>query len=223
MALATCIPSRARTNEVRRELSHHGEDVEQQSADRIRGSWIEPPMLSLTPFAVSSSTMSLASRSDRARRSSLATTRVSSPGTRPERRAAWALPIRSSQPVVYGDVPGIDTWLLERVALRGQVSRTRTRNISPLIPVTLATAHVVVVTGGYRPREGHHLSHRDSSNPFGIALRAAARSRSFMVHVMHSLGGKTSPSGHATGLCSGSACSEMLLTTCRPTSNISIK
>ncbi len=49
------------------------------------GSCTEPPMLSLTPAAVSSSRMSRASGTDRARRSSFVTTRVS-----PRRQAANA-------------------------------------------------------------------------------------------------------------------------------------
>jgi len=49
------------------------------------GSWTEPPMLSLTFASVSSATMSRASGSERASRSSLVTTSVS-----PERQAASA-------------------------------------------------------------------------------------------------------------------------------------
>jgi hypothetical protein len=49
------------------------------------GSWIDPPMFSFTPASVSSATMSRTSGRERARRSSLVTTRVS-----PDRQAASA-------------------------------------------------------------------------------------------------------------------------------------
>ena len=54
----------ARTNEVRLELRHHGESVQQ--AHRIEGVVGGAANAELHPFAVSSSTMSLASRNDRA-------------------------------------------------------------------------------------------------------------------------------------------------------------
>ena len=70
-ALAIFMPSRVRmrmTSEF--EFGDQGEDVEQQSPTGSVGSWIEPPRLRRMSRAMSSSTMSLASGSDRARRSS---------------------------------------------------------------------------------------------------------------------------------------------------------
>lgn len=68
-----------------RELSDHRADVDSGSATGSIGSWIEPPMFSLTPALISSSTMLRASVRDSASRSSLVTTRVP-----PDRHAASA-------------------------------------------------------------------------------------------------------------------------------------
>jgi hypothetical protein len=68
------------------EFGHHGHDFEEQPAGSV-GSRTEPPMPSLTSRRVRPSTMSMASRSDLASRSVLATTGVS-----PSRQAASACP-----------------------------------------------------------------------------------------------------------------------------------
>ena len=69
--------ARSGADEVGPELAHHREEVERSRPTGSFGSWREPPMLSLTFLAVSSSTMSFASRRLRASRSSLAMTSVS--------------------------------------------------------------------------------------------------------------------------------------------------
>jgi len=76
--------------EVRLELGDHAEHVEQQPTDRIGRVVQLPPRLKRTPFAAISSAISRASGSERPRRSSFDTTRVSPSGKRREFRAGQA-------------------------------------------------------------------------------------------------------------------------------------
>ena len=77
--LATAMPLRgASADRVGFELGYHAEDVEQKPADRVASARRPlPQRFRATPFFVSSFAMSVASRRDRARRSSFATTRMS--------------------------------------------------------------------------------------------------------------------------------------------------
>jgi len=121
LLLATAIPSRVRV----RARSASNSAIIDSVVNRSRpigsvGSWIDPPMLSRTPDAVSSSTMSRASGTERASRSSLVTTRVS-----PCRQAAraWRSPVavRAGQSVVEVNPLGVDAEGGEGILLGGEV------------------------------------------------------------------------------------------------------
>ena len=113
-ALATCIPSRVLAR--MRPDSNSATIARTLNSRRPTGSvgsWTDPPMLSLTPLMVSSSTMSLASRRERASRSSLATTSVL-----PFRQAARASRRPSCSVGAGESVVGVD-----QVDLTPRVSR----------------------------------------------------------------------------------------------------
>jgi hypothetical protein len=67
----------ASTDRVSLELGHHAEDVDRQPADKVGKVVDRSPRSRETPFFASSPAMSVASRRDRARQSSLVTTRTS--------------------------------------------------------------------------------------------------------------------------------------------------
>ena len=113
--------ARARMNQIGLKLRNHRQHVEQETADGIERVVHGAADAELHVLAVSSSTMSLASRSDLANRSSFETTRVS-----PLRHAASASrrpgPARSVPVTMVGeDVHRIDAQSLERDALGRQV------------------------------------------------------------------------------------------------------
>ena len=137
------------------------------------GSCTDPPRLSLTSRPASSSAIARASGSDRASRSSLATTSVS-----PPRHAAnaWrrsrALAAGASQAVVDVDALGVDAQEGERVALRGEVLRVGRH--ARVADVELGHRHSMPVSPP-SPARITEPDLRDTARVGGVRMPAAAR------------------------------------------------